>query len=483
MSEYNKKKSLLLYIAPAGAAYQMEKESEYNFQLRPKLGLLYLASTLKKRKNITCEIWDQTVSYFNITDIRNAIDSGDYLFAGFYAAISMNAPVIDCIKKIREACKIKIPIIVGGPSFPIAEEFLKAGCDIVCNGEGEDVICDIAEFLSGNGSLEGIQGISYMRGGQMIQNKRRPLISNIDEIPFPCRTSTDINRYHDFYIFTMRKPYTTMIASRGCPFNCSFCECPNIWERQYRLRSVDNVLAEMDELIRRHSVRYIAFQDDVFGMNYDWTEEFCVRLKNQKYDVRWMCILHPFSFKKDRFRMLKMLREAGCDTISTGLQSAHSEILKRLNRSTEEPEGIREIVKFSRRLDMLSLVSFIFGSPGETRQTIKTSVDFAFKVKPNYARFYNMVILPGSEIAKRYGQKGKLCDFTDYELERFCRVANRNFFLSSDILVRNFLFVLRHNPVWFSVAAKYAFHLLDVIGIGKMKSEKNDSHLVCKPGV
>lgn len=469
MNADDKKKGLFLYVIPSNSAYYIEESREYSLQSRPKLGMLYLASTLKKRKGISCEIWDQTASYYSLKDIIMAADSKNYLFIGFYSAISMEERVIEYIEAIRRDSKIKIPILVGGPSFPNAENFLKAGCDIVCNGEGEETICQIADFIDGRKALADVKGISYMRDGKIINAAPQPLIEDINQIPFPDYSLIDFDKYCDFYIFTMKKPYTTMITTRGCPFDCVFCDSHGIWGRRCRARSADNVLAEIDELVGKHRIRYIAFQDDVFGMDYDWTEEFCGRLKDRKYNLRWMCILHPFSFKKEPLKMLRKLKSAGCGLISTGLQSAHPEILKRLNRSPDEPRYIKKLLDASHSLDMLSLVSFIFGSPGETRETIQTSLNFLSTIKPNYASFYSMMILPGSALARKYGLNAKLCELSKDEIDELCRTSTRRFYLKPRNFARNVSFVLRKNPSWFFVGFKHLLGVMDSIGLGKKK--------------
>lgn len=463
------KKGLFLYIAPSDSAYYIEEHREYALQSRPKLGLMYLASTLKNRRGISCEIWDQTISSFGLKDILKAVDSGKYLFVGFYSAVSMDDSVIRHIKDMRKFQSSHIPILVGGPSFTSAEVFLRAGCDIVCNGEGEETICQIVDYIKGAGDISNIKGISFMRDSRIINNEPQPLISNINEIPFPDYSLININKYCDFYIFNMRKPYTTMITSRGCPFDCVFCDSHALWGRRYRTRSVNNVLEEIECLVRTHGVRYIAFQDDVFGMDYEWTDEFCGRLKEKRYDLSWMCILHPFSFKKDPKKMLQRLRSAGCGLISTGLQSAHPQILKGLNRSPDEPKYLKKLIDASHGLNMLSLVSFIIGSPGETLDTVKTSLDFLTTIKPNYAAFYSMIILPGSKLAKDYGVNGKLCSLSKDEIDNLCRTATRRFYMNPRNFSRNISYVLRHNPGWFTVGFKYFAGVTASIGLGKKK--------------
>ena len=471
MGSHKKKKGLFLYLTESTSSYQVEISNTYGLHIRPKLGLLYLTATLQQRKNVDCDIWDQTISFFTIDQLIKAIDSGEYLFVGFYSAISMESNVIECIKRIRQDTETKIPILVGGPSFPNAEQFLRAGGNIVCNGEGEETICEIYDYITGNRTLEDIKGITYISDGNIILNNPRPLIPNIDKIPFPDYSRLEFKHYCNYYTFTMKKPYMTMITSRGCPYNCSFCDSHALWGSKSRVRSVDNVLAEIDELVGKYKVRYIAFQDDVFGLSYDWADEFCDKLIQRNYPLSWMCILHPFSFKKNPRKMLQKLRRAGCDLITTGLQSAHPEILTRLNRNQSEPEYIRELVNISRSIDMLSLVSFIFGSPGETLETIQTSIRFAMETKPNYAKFYNMEILPGSHLARQYKPGTQLCEFTKEELGKFCRVATRKFYLHPVTLSRNVSFMLRHNPTWLLIALKFLPTIVRGIGLGK----KNES--------
>ncbi len=463
------KKALFLYIEPSDTAYYIEKKREYALQSRPKLGLMYLASALRDSRGIRSEIWDQTTDHYGVDDVIRAAESGKYLFIGFYSAVSMDKNVIRYIRDVRNGSSARIPILVGGPSFPNAESFLNAGCDIVCNGEGEDTICRIVDHINGLMPIEDVRGISYLKDGKMIKSEPQPLISDIDKIPFPDYSLIDLGNFCDYYIFTMKKPYTTMMTSRGCPFDCVFCNAHDIWGRKYRTRSVENVLAEIDLLVKEHGVRYIAFQDDVFGLDSGWTEEFCGRLKERRYGLNWMCILHPFSFKSDQRKMLGMLKSAGCGLISTGLQSAHPRILRNLNRSPDEPLYLKKLIDAANGLDMLSLTSFIFGSPGETMETIKTSLDYLNTIRPNYAAFYSMILLPGSKLSKEYENERELCGLSKEAIDDMCRIASRDFFLKPGNLVRNGFFVLRHNPGWFVVAAKHALGIMSSIGVGEQK--------------
>ena len=135
-----------------------------------------------------------------------------------------------------------------------------------------------------------------------------------------------------------------MIASRGCPYRCYFCASCKTWGFKYRRRSVANVIAEIDDAVKKYDVKYIAFLDDVFGITNDWIEEFCRKLIQKDYKIRFMIILHPFSIPKDKEKILKLLKEGGCDTLSFGLQSAHPQILKNVNRNPREQEHLKETI-------------------------------------------------------------------------------------------------------------------------------------------
>ena len=254
---------------------------------------------------------------------------------------------------------------------------------------------EIVDYYNGSRPIESVKGISYKKDAQIIKAPDQVLIKNIDEIPFPDRSNIDINSYFDYFIFGMRKPFITMIASRGCPYRCYFCASCKTWGFKYRRRSVANVIAEIDDAVKKYDVKYIAFLDDVFGITNDWIEEFCRKLIQKDYKIRFMIILHPFSIPKDKEKILKLLKQAGCDTLSFGLQSAHPQILKNVNRNPREPERLKETIAVGNKLGFVTVVSYIIGLPGDTRETIQTTIDYSVHSGATLTNYFILTVTQG----------------------------------------------------------------------------------------
>jgi len=435
------KKVAFVYLTQEAGEYYVTDDPGYSVQRRPQLGLQYLCAILEKI-GIKTSIFDQSVYSFTCKDLIKKLKNYDVV--GFYCSDPQEARVKKYCEKIKE--KLKIIILVGGPSTLTNSSFLTHGCDIVVHGEGETTIKQIIEYYEGKIKIESVKGISYKKGYKIIEAKPQDIIQNLDELPFPDRSKVDINAYHDWFLFGMKKPYITMIASRGCIYRCSYCTSCKIWNYRHRRRSVDNVMAELDDAFNKYGIKYVAFQDDIFGITNEWIEEFCKKLMTRPYKIRWMAILHPFSIQKDLEKILRLMRKAGCDTLSFGLQSAHPEILKKINRSPKEPENLKKILKIANKLGFVTSVGFIFGLPGDTRKTIQTTIDYSLNCGVTLANYYVLSVLRGSEIELKYKDK-KICNLPHEEIQRLTVYASRKFYTQPGNILKIAYFILK-SPRW-----------------------------------
>jgi len=458
------KKVLFIYLSEPTAGYLVASRRDYEFKRLPQLGFQYLAAYLRTL-GVESEILDQTYHRFHFDGLLRRVREGRWYFVGFYSASFLNGKVMSYVRRLKEA-GVTVPIVVGGPAFPNAEAFHRAGADIVCWGEGERTVAELIEYLDGKRSLREVKGISYLANGEVEVNERRELIEDLDSLPVPCRDLVPISAYHDWHFFTMRKPFTTIMASRGCPMRCAFCSSHRIWGGRLRLRSVDGVLAEIAVLVNKYHIRYLGFKDDIFGFDDLWLEEFCEKLAARRFRLRWMCIVHPLGFRKEPERRLSLLRKAGCDMLTFGLQSAVPDILRRIHRSPDEPRVLETVVPLARTMGFSVCVEFILGLPGETTETIRQTIDYAVRLRPNYAQFFSLAILEGSELAEQYRDE-PVCGLSQAEIERWCSHALRRFYLAPRTIGRNLLYVLRHNPAWLVVAVQHSYYLLDAIGLRK----------------
>ena len=298
------KKVAFIYLTQGSGEYYVTDDPGYSIQRRPQLGLQYLCAVLEK-KGIETNIFDQTVTLFNLDWLIERLK--EYDIAGFYCSDTQEDNVKSFCKKIKE--KLALPVLVGGPSTLDNSSFLDHGCDIVVYGEGEITIQEIIEHYNGMKNIEDIRGIFYKKDDKVIQAPPQILIRNLDELPFPDRSKVDINAYYDYFLFGIKRPYVTMMAARGCFYRCSFCTSCNLWAHKYRTRTPDNMLSEIDDAVEKYKIRYIAFQDDVFGISNDWIEEFCNKLIERRYRLKWMPILHPLSVRTDTEKMLSLMKK------------------------------------------------------------------------------------------------------------------------------------------------------------------------------
>lgn len=436
------KKVAFIYLRQESGEYYLINHLDYSIQRRPQLGLQYLCAVLERR-GVKTAIFDQTVSFFDSDRLIKELE--EYDLAGFYCSDPQEDKVKTYCKKIKT--RLNIPILVGGPSAFTNSTFLDYGSDMVVYGEGELTIQQIVEYYNGERQLNDIRGISYKSGFKVIKTAPQELIKNLDDLPFPDRSKVGINSYYDYFLFGMKQPYITMITSRGCIYRCSFCSSCNIWGNRYRNRGIDNVLMEIEEVVKKYNVKYIAFQDDIFGITNNWIESFCEKLVKRPYKVKWMAIFHPLSLGTDTKKILKLMKRAGCDTLSFGLQSAHPEIEKNINRDSLEPERLKKIIKIANKLGFLTVVGYIFGLPGDTKETIKTTINYSLSCGSILAEYYKLSILKNSQIQREY-ENSNICELSKQEIEKIAVYASKRFYTKPTTILKIAYFIIK-NPGWF----------------------------------
>ena len=455
------KNILLAYISQDDGSYSLRGKPEYELCRRPQLGFQYLSAVLEQA-GYKVEIWDQSFSYFSFNTFLDQIKSGDYLFVGFYAADSMLAKICQYIEDIKQSYDINI--VVGGPGTMYPRPYLKAGADVLCIGEGEVTVLEIVDYLNGNRTRRDMKGVCWMDEGQVVYAPPQNLIQDMDSIPFPDRTKIDVRSYHDYYIYNMRTPYVTMMAARGCAYQCSFCTSHEVWRKKVRTRSPENVVAEIDHLVCDYGVKYISFQDDVFAPNIKWLKVFTTLLKSRQYDLKWMCILHPMSFRKNREEALDMLKGAGCDCISMGLQSSDPVVLKGICRNSDEPSNAFDLIQKAKKRGFLTSMGCIFGLPGDTIESLEGTVNYIMDCKPHHAEFYTLTVLHGSKIDQDFGG-GAVCEVDEAQLRIMTAKASRRFYTNPKTLWRNLSYVLIKRPSWLLVGLRFLPNLFKVTGI------------------
>ncbi|MBI4698018.1 MAG: cobalamin B12-binding domain-containing protein [Nitrospirae bacterium] len=280
---------------------QVFTKSQVTAGVVPPLGLLCLASYVKQH-NIDVKIIDsvgnkfsQYSSYSNITlrgmsfqEILDEIPDDTNLIG--VSALYSSAHLV--LKELIRLIKQKYPakkVVLGGAHSTILTEFVlqDTDADIVVIGEGELTLLELSQNLT---DYQKVQGIAYKEGGKINYNSPRALISDLDVLPVPDRGLINIANY-----FLAAEPHgcsasgrwTTLLSSRGCPFNCTFCTTPRIWQRKWRVASPARVIEEMAGLNKRFGVSDFHFEDENMGFNKKWLHEFCDLLIEKKLNITW----------------------------------------------------------------------------------------------------------------------------------------------------------------------------------------------------
>lgn len=369
------------------------KSIEKNRGVYPPLGLSYVASSLRSGghhvKMIDFDVEDKAFEK-TISEIQ----SENYDLVGFYVMTwTFNGAnqILKEVKKIRP----NIKSVMGGPNASsLPTESLEIGdFDYVVMGEGEDAIIELIKAMQAGVNLESIDGVVFRsKDNKIIQNRQRDLIEDINRISFPAWDLLKVDRYRD--VFTQCDRFATMIASRGCPFNCTFCDRKNRMGNKWRVRSVDNVIDEMKMLNSKYRIKEFMFYDDNFIFDKKWTYDFCDKLDQSKLNVIWECRTRVDTVDKP---LLRRIKESGCYRIRYGMESGNDKILRILKKGITV-EQIRECAQISKEIGIEIFAYFMMGSPYETPETLQDTLDLALEVNAGFTVFSKTILIVGSEL-------------------------------------------------------------------------------------
>lgn len=390
--------NILLVMPPFSMQERYGKGIEKIGTVLPSLGLLYVAAALEKA-DYKVEIFDTQIEPWDIAKISKPD------VAGIYCNTSNYHRAIELADEIK--VKFNPIVIFGGPHVTTRplEVLNNSSVDYVVMGEGE---ISVVELLKSLNNPEAVKGIGFKRNGKPVINPKRELIKDLDSIPCPARHLIAMEKYRPSPNQYKRLPMTTMIVSRGCPFNCTFCDVETLWTRFYRPRSVANVISEIKQLVRDYGIREINFWDDVWGINDNWIEEFCDALAREGLDLTWACSCRVDTINKET---LKRMRKAGCWCIFFGIETLDQEILNAINKRITV-EKITTALQWTKEAGIEIRANFILGLPKETPEKVKSMLKLICKLNPDYVKFNVLTPYPETVLYKqiREGNWGRITD-------------------------------------------------------------------------
>lgn len=316
--------------------------------------------------------------------------ANDYEFLALFTSTPGFKSDIRLAQMIKEANpRIKIAFV--GPHVTVQpEQSLKAttAIDFVVRREFD---YPLAEYASGK-KLEDIAGTSYRRNGQIIHNPDRPSIEDLDALPFAVdvyKRDLDITRYNIPYL---KHPYVAFYTSRGCPALCTFCLWPQTMSgHPWRTRSIPNVVEEVRRCLEHFpQAKEIFFDDDTFPWAKDRTIDICKALKPLKFT--WSCNSRVTA----GYETLKAMKEAGCRLLIVGFESGNADILTNIKKGATV-EQARQFMTHCKDLGLVVHGDFQVGLPGETKETIEQTVQFAMELDPETIQVSMSHPYPGTE--------------------------------------------------------------------------------------
>lgn len=339
-------------------------------------GLAYIASVLLKEGH-EVKIYNQDKHHYPNEHLTQFLNSHNFdvvgvsVIAGYY----QYRKLINISQAIHQATHKPFYIIGGHGPSPEPEFFLnKTKADAAVIGEGEETIVELLEAVDNNVPLGSIKGIAFKKDGKVYVNQRRPLIKDIDSIPFPAYDLFPVDYYS-----LLRMPrceskdfVMPVLSSRGCSFNCTFCYR---MDDGIRLRSPESIVDEIKLLKQKYQISYVAFSDELFMVSPGRTISLCESFISHRLNIKWDCNGRLNYARPD---VLKMMKKAGCVFINYGIEAMDNEVLRNMNKALTCEQIIKGI-EHTLAAGISPGFNIIFGNIGDNKDTLKKGVDFLLK--------------------------------------------------------------------------------------------------------
>jgi radical SAM superfamily enzyme YgiQ (UPF0313 family) len=368
----------------------------------PSLGLGYLGAYLEKN-GVNCEIIDAHALRMKISEIGAYLRDTAPDVVGVTFTSENRFIGFDVIRTARASLP-GATIVAGGPHVSAAAEDTLRNIpelDLVIRGEGEEAFLAVVRKLEGNESFESVPSVSYRMDGEVVSNPLGPFIADLDSLPFPAWHMMPMNRYR----FMADVPgegklrALNIMASRGCPFDCSFCASPGMWGRRYRARSPQNVLAEIDELVQRFGAQALWIFDDTFTIDRKRTVSICEGIGSKYPSLRWFCEIRVDTVDRT---LLAIMKNAGCFCVAFGVESGSQRIIDQSIGKRIELEQVHQVVAWCRELGLQYNPFMILSHPDETEEDARQSMKLVreWKADGSPISMAIMHVYPGTRVEK-----------------------------------------------------------------------------------
>lgn len=302
---------------------------------------------------------------------------------------------LETARAAKESVDGAFVALIGSHTTYFHEQILKdnPAVDAVVRGEAEATVQDLALCLASGEDLSQVLGLTYRHGAEILINPPRPLIEDLDSLPFPARHIVRQEGYRAA-IYSGVRP-TAMVSSRGCPYHCVYCLWPDtLYGHKFRARSAVNVVEEIEQVVRDYGVDEIYFDDDCLTLNKKRVLEICRLIQERGLEVKWIVQARVDTVDKE---VLAAMKQAGCHYILFGVESGSPKMLEIMKKRITL-DRVRQAFRECREVGIKTQAFFLFGVPGENRETIEETIRFAKEIDADSTQFAVAIPHPGTEL-------------------------------------------------------------------------------------
>ncbi|TSC96035.1 MAG: Radical SAM protein [Parcubacteria group bacterium Athens1014_10] len=397
-----------------------KKKSLMNTRKRQPLSLAYIASLLRAKHQIIFLDANALDYGAEQTVARIKNNQPDILILTSTPVDRWECPnsQIDSIFQIINQVKIENTILTGSHGT-VTPDWIFEKCEVkyIVRGEPELTVLNLVEALSNNQKVKNVKGISFKIKGEIVHNEAASRIENLDQLPLPAYDLLPMEKYK--YSFDdLPQPFSIMLTSRGCPFNCIYC-LKAMLEGRYIARSPESVITEIKYLTENFGIKSIFFQDWEFTIIKERAEKICDLILENKLKFKWGCNSRANDIST---KLAEKMKQAGCVRVNIGFESANQKILDNLKKGIKT-EDLTKAVEICRGEGIkIGLYGFL-NAPGENRKTIKETVDFLNKHKIKSVYLNLPIPYFSTELFERL-KKQKKADFSWDNIEKYAGKVN-----------------------------------------------------------
>lgn len=377
------------------------------------------ATSLLQKNSVDAQMIDAIAEGLTEDAFMNRLLARDINYLVAETSVPSFLQDMEILKKISE---LGIKIILCGPnSLTYQTDFMRQYpfIDFVLKGEYEFTLLELIRALENKSDFSQVAGMLYNKGGEFMSTSERQLC-DIDSLPWPHRSSLPMDKYWDLP-GNIPYPSVQMSASRGCPFNCNFCLWPQVMYQggSYRIRDVKDVVDEMEHLVKNKGFKSVYFDDDTFNVGKERMLQFCQIIKQRGLEsIPWAIMARADLMDKE---MLEEMRSAGLWAVKYGVESFVQDLVEKYGKNMNLLKTA-DIIKTTQDLGIKVHLTFCFGIPGETKESIQRTIDFALEQNPESVQFSILTPFPGTRLFKELDDKGMILtkDWSKYDGHSSC---------------------------------------------------------------